>query len=243
MERIFLMCIKLFYLLPYFLFHLHKLCDIEKYDEPTRYAFLRHIATKANRAGRITVQAFGLENLPPKNGYILFPNHQGLFDALAFLQTHKRPFSVVMKKEVQRVSLLRKVIILLQAQLIDRKDVKQAFTVIRTMAKEVAEGRNYIIFAEGTRSKSSNRLSEFKSGSFKSAILAKCPIVPVALIDSFQAFDTHSVKKLTVQIHYLKPLFYEDYKTMKSVEIAAEVARRIQATLDQYTPIESKRIL
>jgi 1-acyl-sn-glycerol-3-phosphate acyltransferase len=75
---------------------------------------------------------------------------------------------------------------------------------------------------------------EFKGGSFKSATNAKCPIVPVALIDSFKAFDTSSIKRLTVQIHYLKPLYYEEYKNLKSTEIAELVAARIQETIRNF---------
>ena len=60
---------------------------------------------------------------------------------------------------------------------------------------------------------------------------AKCPIVPVALIDCYKAFDTGSAKMLDVQIHFLPPMEYEEYKDMKSTEIAAEVKRRIEETI------------
>ena len=62
--------------------------------------------------------------------------------------------------------------------------------------------RIFLIFAEGTRSRKGNQLLDFKGGSFKSATNAKCPIVHIALIDSFKAFDTNSTKKLNVQIHF-----------------------------------------
>ena len=91
-----------------------------------------------------------------------------------------------------------------------------------------------MIFAEGTRSKNGNHIGEFKGGSFKSATKAKCPIIPVALIDSFKPFDTKSLKQVTVQVHFLEPLYYEDYKEMKTVEIANLVHDRIQNTIDQY---------
>jgi len=90
-----------------------------------------------------------------------------------------------------------------------------------------------LIFPEGTRSKNKNNILEFKGGSFKSAMNARCPIVPVALIDSYKAFDSHSLSKLTVQIHYLKPLYYEDYKEMKSVEIATIVSDMILKAIEE----------
>ena len=68
----------------------------------------------------------------------------------------------------------------------------------------------------------------------KSATKAKCPIVPIALIDSYKSFDTKSIEKIKVQVHILKPMLYEEYKDMKTVEIAAEVKRRIEAVIAEY---------
>ena len=94
--------------------------------------------------------------------------------------------------------------------------------------------RNYTIFPEGTRSKNGNRVGEFKGGSFKAATKVKCPIVPVALIDSFKPFDSHSLKPVEVQVHYLKPLYYDEYKDMKTTEIAEEVQKRIEKVIEEY---------
>ncbi|NLK28834.1 MAG: 1-acyl-sn-glycerol-3-phosphate acyltransferase [Clostridiales bacterium] len=232
MERILLMIIRSIFNLPYWLFQIFRLCNIDKYDAETRYAFLHKIVPIIIRRGRIQIHCSGLENLPKENGYIMFPNHQGLFDALAFLHTHDRPFVTVMKKETKDIFLLKQVIQMLQAEIIDREDIRQSMQVIMNMTRRVKTGENFLIFPEGTRSRQGNRLLEFKGGSFKSAMNAKCPIVPVALIDSYQAFDTHSIKKLTVQIHYLKPLYYEDYKGMKSTEIASYVSSLIQDKVD-----------
>jgi 1-acyl-sn-glycerol-3-phosphate acyltransferase len=234
MKRIILMFILSFFELPLRLWQLHKLCNIEKYDRFVRYAWMRNLVPKVNRRGRVTIDCHGIENLPEQTGYICFPNHQGMFDALAFIQTHERPFVTVMKKEVKDVFLLRNIICLLQAEIIDREDVRQSMTVIKNMTNRVKGGENFIIFAEGTRSRNGNKIGEFKGGSFKSAMNARCPIVPVALIDSYKAFDTNSIKKLTVQIHYLTPLYYEDYKDLKSTEIATIVEDRIKETIAKY---------
>ena len=120
----------------------------------------------------------------------------------------------------------------MKAYMLDREDVRQAMQVIIEVTKQVKKGRNYLIFAEGTRSKNGNRLGTFKGGSFKAASKARCPIVPVALIDSFKPFDTNTIKPVTVQVHFMKPLLYEDYKEMKTTEIAALVEKRIQETIN-----------
>lgn len=115
----------------------------------------------------------------------------------------------------------------MRAFLLDRENVRQAMEVIINVSKEVEKGRNYLIFAEGTRSKKGNETLDFKSGSFKSATKAKCPVVPVVLIDSFKPFDISSLAPVDVQVHFLKPLYYEEYKDMKTKELAVCVKARI----------------
>ena len=108
--------------------------------------------------------------------------------------------------------------------------------VIIDVSKEVQNGKNYLIFAEGTRSKNGNQIGSFKGGSFKAATKAKCPIVPVALIDSFKPFDTKTISQVTVRVHFLEPLYYEEYKNMKTTEIAEIVHDRIQKIIDENCP-------
>ena len=234
MKRIILMVLCLLYKVPGWFYKMCRMAgdkEHKKYNDMERYRFLQMITKRANRAGRIHIECFGHENLPENDGFVLFPNHQGLFDGLIFFETMERPFSIIMKKEVENLILVRQVREIIGAKLMDREDLRQSMTVIREVTKEVREGRNYIIFAEGTRSRKGNEILEFKGGAFKSAMNAKSPIVPAAIINSFKAFDTKSAKPLTVQVHYLKPLYYDDYKGQKSHEIAAEVQERIRAAI------------
>lgn len=208
--------------------------DCDTHTEEERNALLKKITVNANKGGRVKIDAHGMENIPEENGFILFPNHQGLFDVLAIMESFPKPFSVVMKKEVQNVPFLKQVFRIMRAKALDREDVRQGMKVILEVVEEVKAGRNYLIFAEGTRSKKENEPQDFKGGSFKAAIKAKCPIVPVAIIDAFKPFDRKSIEKVTVQVHYLKPLYYEDYKDMKSTEIAAYVKEQITEEIKKH---------
>lgn len=226
--RIALMVIRLFFKAIY---HFIKICWCgwsKKVSFEQAYRVVQNAAKDANRAGRVTIEAHGIENIPKEDGFVFFPNHQGLYDVLAFLETCPSPFSFVIKKEASHIILLKQIVRALHAYAIDREDIRQSMTVINAMTSDVKNGRNFLIFAEGTRSRQGNKLLEFKGGSFKSATRAKCPIVPCALIDSFKPFDESSIKPVTVKLFYLPPLYYEEYKDMKTVEIAAEVRRRIE---------------
>ena len=228
MRRIALMVFRLFFKAIYYFSHIWW-CSIHEsisYEEGFRWCKKTTLA--ANKAGRVTIEAHGVENLPEKDGFIMFPNHQGLFDGLVFLESCPKVFSFVMKKEAANVILLKQV----------RKALGQSMKIIQAMAEEVKKGRNFIIFPEGTRSRQGNHTLEFKGGSFKAAMKAKCPIVPCALIDSFIPFDENSIRRVTVKIFYLKPMYYEEYKNMKTTQIAEEVKRRIDETIAGYTQKE-----
>ena len=234
-KRILLMVFRNIFLVP---FMWVKLCyyaaHVDKYPEITRFKLLKYIVKRANLGGNVTIEAHGKENIPEQDGFMFFPNHQGLYDVLAIVDACPRPFSVVAKKEVANIPLLKQTFACMKAYMIDREDIRQSMEVINNVTKEVKNGRNYLIFAEGTRSKMGNRPQEFKGGSFKAATRAKCPIVPIALIDSFKPFDTNSIDPVTVQVHFLKPLEYEEYKDMKTPEIAKEVKERIEKVIAEY---------
>ena len=234
MKRILLMVLRNLWFVPYGWFKLcYTAAHVEKYTEEERYQVLKMIDRRANIGGRITIDAYGVENIPEQDGFMFFPNHQGLYDVLAIVEACTHPFSVVAKKEVENVPFLKQVFKIMKAFMIDREDVRQAMKTITSVTKEVVSGRNYLIFPEGTRSKNGNNVGSFKGGSFKAATKAKCPIIPVALVDSFKPFDTNSTRPVTVQVHFLKPMLNEDYKDMKTVEIAAAVEQQIQETINK----------
>lgn len=233
MKRILMMVIRNLVLVPYAWIRLcYRAAHVEKYSEDDMYSFLQWIDLHANRGGNVHIDVHGVENLPEKNGFMFFPNHQGLYDVLAIIEACPRPFSVVAKKEIGNIPFLKQVFACMKAYMIDREDVRQAMQVIINVTKEIKRGRNYLIFAEGTRSKKGNVVGTFKGGSFKSATKAQCPIVPVALVDSFKPFDTNTTRPVTVQVHFLAPIYYDEYKDKKTTEIAGEVQKRIQQVID-----------
>lgn len=234
MKRILMMVIRNILLVPYMWC---KLCyhasHVEKYTDEQHWKMLKYIVKRANIGGNVTIKATGIENVPKENGFMFFPNHQGMYDILAIMDVAPCIFSVVAKKELANIQFLKQVFACIRAKMLDRENVRNAMKTIQEVTEEVKSGKNYLIFAEGTRSKNSNQIGEFKGGSFKSATKAKCPIVPVALIDSFKPFDTDSLEEVVVQVHFLEPLYYEDYKDMKTTEIAAIVQERIQNKINE----------
>jgi len=235
MKRILLMVFRNILLVPFMWI---KLCYMAKYPhkftDEKHMEMLKFITERANKGGNVIIDAHGLENIPKEDGFIFYPNHQGMYDMLAIVNVVPRPVSVVVKKEAANVPFIKQVISCVSGYAIDRDDVRQGMEVILNIVKDVKnKKKNFVIFAEGTRSKNGNNLLEFKGGSFKAATKTKCPIVPVALIDSFKPFDTKSIEPVTVQVHFLEPMYYEEYKEMKTTEIAEIVKNKIQDTINK----------
>ncbi len=234
MKRIFLMVLTNILHVPWWFHQIDKMGkNPEQYSEEERYHYLRKRLRRINRRGRVKVIAQGVENLPKTNGFILFPNHQGLFDMLALIESCPRPLGVVIKKEAAEWFLVKQVVRLLGGIPMDRSDIRSSMEIIKEMAAQVKKGRNFVIFPEGTRSRKGNEILDFKAGTFKSAVKAGCPIIPVALVNSFRPFDISSVKKEIVQVHFLKAIYPEQYMGLKTVEIAELVHGRIQDEINK----------
>ena len=230
MHRIVMMCLRnLFLVPPAYIKLCHYAKHTDKYPELTKYRHIQYIFKRAVKSGNVDLQVFGTENIPTEGGFTMYSNHQGMFDVLAIPATCDQPLGAVLKKELKDIPFLKQAIACTKSFPMDREDVRGSMEVILAATKEVANGRNYLIFPEGTRSKNGNQMREFHAGSFKIASKAKAPIVPVALIDCYKVFDEKGCKPVSMQIHYLPVIPYEEYKDMKTPELAQMVHDRIEA--------------
>lgn len=213
-----------------------KLCHYakhtDKYPEEEKYAHIQKVLGRVVTSGNVELKTFGLENIPKEGGFLLYGNHQGLFDVIALAYTCPRPIAAVLKKELKKLPLLKQIVACTKSFPMDREDVRQSLTVIQNVTEEVKKGRAYVIFPEGTRSKTGNSMREFHGGSFRAAIKGKVPVVPVAFIDCFKVLDQKGSQPLTVQIHYLPPILPEEYAGMKAAELADLVQSRIAQCID-----------
>ena len=216
-----------------------KLCNyakhVDKYPETERWSHIQYILNRAITGGNVDLTVTGIENIPTEGGFMMYANHQGLFDVLAIAATCPIPLGAVLKKELYNVPFLHQIALCTKSFAMDREDVRQSLTVIQAVTEEVKNGRNYLIFPEGTRSKLGNEMLEFHGGSFRCATKSKCPVVPVALIDSFKVLDEKGSRPVSMQLHYLPPIPYEEYQTMKPAELADLVKERIGDKIRQCT--------
>ena len=66
-------------------------------------------------------------------------------------------------------------------------------------------------------------------------IIAIPSIFFLVFIDSYHVLDKNGTEPMDVQLHFLEPIPYEEYKPLKTPELAAMVKERIQKVIDANT--------
>lgn len=200
---------------------------VDNYTEEYRYSMLRHMIAIMQFNGRIHTDVYGVENLPSDGGYVMYPNHQGKYDVLGIIGAHKNPCTFVIDQKRSGIPFAREITNLLKASRLDKTDMKSQVKTMSEVTNQVIAGRRYIIFPEGGYDDNNNTVHEFMSGTFKCSVRSKTPIVPVAIIDSYKVFGINSLKSVSTQVHFLEPIYYDEYKDMTTKQIAQMVQSRI----------------
>lgn len=222
--------------LPFIIYYLvmaeHYVNHRERYDEEQCYDLAQRLIRQFKKNARIKTISYGEDNLPEEGGYIMYSNHQGKYDALGIISAHERPCSVVMDEERSRIILAKQFVDLLEGVRMNKTDLRQQVKASRDIRRGVERGKRYIYFPEGKYEKNGNTLQEFHAGAFKCAMQAKAPIVPVAIYDSHVVFDFNSLRKVTTQVYFLDPIYYEEYEDKTTQEISQMVKLRIEECLE-----------
>ena len=241
MERFYYLVITQFFLIIYYIIKMrHYANHPNKYSEERRFHLGVKLIEKIKKKGKITTEVFGKETLPEEGGYIMYSNHQGKYDALGIIGAHPSPCTVVMDFERAKMPLCNQFIDLLRGKRLDKTNPKQQVQVMMEIAKELKEGRRYLLFPEGGYTDNRNTLQEFHAGSFKCAQKAKCPIVPVAIWDSYKPFEEKGLKNVVTQVHFLKAISFEEYAGKTTAEIRDIVKEKIEERMNQIAEGEGK---
>jgi len=209
---------------------------IAKGDQATeqeKYDMAFEIVSYMRRHFKTKTYVFGLDNVPREDGFICMGNHQGKYDALCVMESMNRSTSVLWEKGQADRIMSRQICGLVDAVPIDLKDPHDIVRAIKRTIEIVKSGRNMIIFPEGGYDLNHNTLQEFNTGCFSVCLQTKAPILPFVLYDAYKSMNTNNLKPVTTQIHFLPPIPYEVYGSMKKKEIAEYLKNLIQSKLDE----------
>ena len=202
-----------------------------------KYQICQDIAKEISKKSQAIVEVTGLNNLPNDDGYLLCPNHQGRFDGLAIIDTHDRALSFLEDYKRSDVSVQTYFTDLTESIRINRENPKLSLEALKIVETYLLEGKNVCIFPEGIYGDNKNTLNEFQSGSFHTIKNTKAPIIPVCCYDTHKIYNVTLLKKTKCSVHYLKPIYYDEYKDLSKQEIADLVKSRIQEKLDELNKL------
>jgi 1-acyl-sn-glycerol-3-phosphate acyltransferase len=128
----------------------------------------------------IRVKVRGREHLTPGRAVVFCANHQSNVDPPVLFQVLHRRLHILYKAELSKLPLLGRVIRIGGFVPVERENREAAIASIAQGARSIQAGNSFLIFPEGTRSRT-QRLLPFKKGGFIMALQAQAPIVPVAI--------------------------------------------------------------
>jgi 1-acyl-sn-glycerol-3-phosphate acyltransferase len=155
----------------------------------------------------IRYQVTGRERLPRDRAAVYCANHTSNIDApLLFHLLHPR-LHMLYKAEFGRMPILGRAAPLGGFVAVERQNPEQSQRAVDEAAASVAAGNSFMVFPEGTRSRTGDLLP-FKKGGFIMAIKAQAPLVPVAIAGGRAAMTKGSrlIRPVSVRISIGEPI-------------------------------------
>lgn len=159
----------------------------------------------------LRVEVEGAEHVRPKRGTVYCANHSSNLEPpiiyLALAAVHPR-LKILYKAELRRaIPLLRTGFDVAGFVPIQRSNVEQSGRAIERAAAALTSGDSFMIFPEGTRSRT-GELLPFKPGGFVMAMKGGAPVVPIAITGAARAMRKGSplIRPVTIRVKIGQPV-------------------------------------
>jgi 1-acyl-sn-glycerol-3-phosphate acyltransferase len=180
----------------------------------------------------IKFQVDGGEHVPADRAAVYCANHQSNVDPPVLFHAFHPRLHILYKHEIDQIPILARAFRMGGFIPIDRRNREAAMRSIEAGARSIRQGNSFLIFPEGTRSRS-DQLLPFKKGGFVMALKAEAPIVPVAITGGRDAQRRGSwlIYPVTIRIRIGKPIETAQLSLTERDQLIARVRGAIEQLL------------
>jgi len=181
----------------------------------------------------IRFRVVGRENVPP-GAVVYCSNHESNVDPAVLFQGLHPMIHILYKQELHQIPLMGMAFDLGGFVGVDRADRRKSIASVDRAVESLRGGNSFLIFPEGTRSRT-GELLPFKKGGFIMALQAQAPVLPVAVSGGRASMRKGSaiVRPVTVTVR-IGPPIYTQGMTVDDRDTLIEQARSaVQSLLDQ----------
>jgi 1-acyl-sn-glycerol-3-phosphate acyltransferase len=159
------------------------------------------------RIAGVKVRTIGLEKIDPARTYIFMSNHISNLDPPITLPLIPRRTSVMVKKELFRVPILGKIMLIGSLVPVDRGNRDSGIAAVRDAVKALEQGLNMTTYVEGKRS-FDGKLLPFKKGPFYLARECNVPVVPITISGTEKVMPKarFAIRPGTVTVEFHEPI-------------------------------------
>lgn len=153
----------------------------------------------------IQLKVEGLDHIDPNQPYVFVSNHQSYLDIPVLFRALPVNLHFVAKKELKKIPFLGWYMIATGMIFIDRSDRKKSIASLEKAARLIHQGKNVLMFPEGTRSRD-GKVAGFKKGPFMLACQAEVPVLPVGIYVEGEGFRLNKLKSTRITVKAGDPL-------------------------------------